>query len=236
MLTGLSHLTPEYFLTAFDNLEFLIRIALAAFLGIVIGFERASRLKEAGIRTHCIVSMSAAVFMILSKYAFMDVEGVLGLKEADPARICAQVVSGISFLGAGIILVRNNNTIAGLTTAAGMWVTSIIGLAFGYGFYIGGLLTTVICVVNATLLTRLEHKRLQMIRYYVEVNEIEKIQSVLDQIEAMLKEDVFVETIPAKSGIVGNVGFIVSALNRGNQEEIKKALNQIDGISFIVPE
>lgn len=142
MLAGLSHLTPETFLTAFDNLEFLIRIALAAFLGIVIGFERASRLKEAGIRTHCIVSMSAAVFMILSKYAFMDAGGVLGLKEADPARICAQVVSGISFLGAGIIFKQGKNTVRGLTTAAGMWATSAVGMSIGAGLYWVGLILT----------------------------------------------------------------------------------------------
>ncbi len=152
MLTGLSHLTPEYFLTVFDNLEFLIRIALAAFLGIVIGFERASRLKEAGIRTHCIVSMSAAVFMILSKYAFMDVEGVLGLKEADPARICAQVVSGISFLGAGIIFKQGKNTVRGLTTAAGMWATSAVGLSVGAGLYwVGLILTLALLILQFTL-------------------------------------------------------------------------------------
>ena len=142
MLTGLSHFTPETYLSAFDNFEFLIRIALAALLGIVIGFERASRLKGAGIRTHCIVSMSAAVFMILSKYAFMDVGGVLGLKEADPARICAQVVSGISFLGAGIIFKQGKNTVRGLTTAAGMWATSAVGMSIGAGLYWVGLALT----------------------------------------------------------------------------------------------
>ena len=215
----------------FNTYTILLRIFLAVVAGGVIGKERGRQGRAAGFRTHILICLGGALTALCSLF----VSTAFGLS-GDIFRIPASVVSGIGFLGAGIILVRNNNTIAGLTTAAGMWVTSIIGLAFGYGFYIGGLLTTVICVVNATLLTRLEHKRLQMIRYYVEVNEIEKIQIVLDQIEAMLKEDVFVETIPAKSGIVGNVGFIVSALNRGNQEEIKKALNQIDGISFIVPE
>lgn len=84
-------------------MEFLIRIILAAFLGLLIGLERSRRYKDAGLRTHSIIAMAAAVFMILSKYAFVDLEGVAGVKGADSARIAAQVVSGISFLGAGII-------------------------------------------------------------------------------------------------------------------------------------
>ncbi len=142
MLTGLSRLSPELFLSTVDNLEFAIRILISAALGIVIGLERARRLKEAGIRTHCIIAMSAAVFMIISKYAFMDTEGLTGIKGTDPARIVAQVVSGISFLGAGIIFKQGKNTIKGLTTAAGMWATAAVGMAIGAGLYWVGLTLT----------------------------------------------------------------------------------------------
>ena len=108
-------------------------------------------------------------------------------------------------------------------------------MAFGFGFYGGAILTTFICVVNATLLTRVEHNRLRSMRYYVEVGDIAKIQSVLDGIDALLNKDGFVETIPAKSGIVGSVGFIVTTSNRGSTEEIKQALARIEGVSFVVP-
>ena len=153
MLTGLTEFLPEVTLTAYDNLEFFIRILLSAVLGALVGLERTKRQKEAGIRTHCIIACAAAVFMILSKYAFVDPADVLGSRGADPARIAAQVVSGISFLGAGVIF-KNGNSIRGLTTAAGIWATSAIGMAIGAGMYWVGLITTVIMMVAQVVLHR----------------------------------------------------------------------------------
>ena len=153
MLTGLTEFLPEVTLTAYDNLEFFIRILLSAVLGALVGLERTKRQKEAGIRTHCIIACAAAVFMILSKYAFVDPADVLGTRCADGARIAAQVVSGISFLGAGVIF-KNGNSIRGLTTAAGIWATSAIGMAIGAGMYWVGLITTVIMMVAQVVLHR----------------------------------------------------------------------------------
>lgn len=153
MLTGLTEFLPEVTLTAYDNLEFFIRILLSAVLGALVGLERTKRQKEAGIRTHCIIACAAAVFMILSKYAFVDPADVLGTRDADGARIAAQVVSGISFLGAGVIF-KNGNSIRGLTTAAGIWATSAIGMAIGAGMYWVGLITTVIMMVAQVVLHR----------------------------------------------------------------------------------
>lgn len=137
MLSGLTAYLPETALTVFDNLEFFIRIVLAAVLGALVGLERSKRQKEAGVRTHCIIACTSALFMILSKYAFVDLVSVNGLRGADPARIAAQVVSGISFLGAGVIF-KNGNSIRGLTTAAGMWGTAAVGMAIGAGPVLGG--------------------------------------------------------------------------------------------------
>ena len=106
----------------------VLRIIFAGIMGGFIGYERHSRSKEAGIRTHAIVAIGAALFMVLSKYGFED-----SLK-VDASRIAAQVVSGIGFLGAGIIFLRNN-VIQGMSTAAGIWTTSAIGLAYGAGMY-----------------------------------------------------------------------------------------------------
>lgn len=145
MLTGLSGYLPENTLTLYDNLEFLIRLLLSAGLGALVGLERSKRQKEAGVRTHCIIACTSALFMILSKYAFVDLVGVAGLRGADPARIAAQVVSGISFLGAGVIF-KNGNSIRGLTTAAGMWGTAAVGMAIGAGMYWVGLIEAAVLV------------------------------------------------------------------------------------------
>ena len=139
----------EYFNGQFSimqNLDFVARILLACFCGACIGFERSKRFKEAGIRTHVIVCCASALIMIVSKYGFADLtdaEGLIfnGTRGADPARVAAQVVSGISFLGAGVIF-KNGSTVKGLTTAAGIWATAGIGLALGCGMYFTGIFVT----------------------------------------------------------------------------------------------
>ena len=152
MLHGLTTLLPEDILTTYDNLEFMIRIFCAAILGGSIGLERSKKQKGAGVRTHCIVAITSAVFMILSKYAFVDLGDVIGTRGADSARIAAQVVSGISFLGAGIIFKQGKASVKGLTTAAGMWATAAIGLAIGAGMYWLGFFQTLMILVLQTIL------------------------------------------------------------------------------------
>ena len=153
MLAGLSQYLPESTLTLFDNLEFFVRLLLSAALGALVGLERSKRQKEAGVRTHCIIACTSALFMILSKYSFIDVTTIDGLRGADPARIAAQVVSGISFLGAGVIF-KNGSSIRGLTTAAGMWGTAAVGMAIGAGMYWLGLMEAVVLVVIQLVLHR----------------------------------------------------------------------------------
>ena len=128
--------------------EFFLRVLMACGCGAAIGYERSKRLKEAGIRTHIIVCCAAALTMIVSKYGFADLVGpdgggLYGTKGTDPARLAAQIISGVSFLGAGIIF-RNGNSIKGLTTAAGIWATAGIGLAIGAGMYVIGVFSTAV--------------------------------------------------------------------------------------------
>lgn len=123
----------------------LIGIALSLLLGFAIGLERKFRAKEAGIRTHTIVCVGAALVMVVSKYAFDDVQAY------DAARIAAQVVSGVGFLGAGIIVYRHNE-IHGLTTAAGVWATAGVGLAAGGGMYIVATASTLLIIAVQCLL------------------------------------------------------------------------------------
>jgi putative Mg2+ transporter-C (MgtC) family protein len=138
------HLQFETF-DVVTHLEFFLRIVVAGICGAIVGVERSKRFKEAGIRTHVIICASAALMMIVSKYGFIDLGSgtgaVLGAKDADPARIAAQVISGVSFIGAGVIF-KNSNSIKGLTTAAGVWATAGIGLAVGSGMYILGVFMT----------------------------------------------------------------------------------------------
>lgn len=154
MLHGLTNFLPEAMLSVYDNLEFLIRILISAVFGILIGLERTKRQKDAGIRTHCIIAVTSAAFMILSKYAFLDVNAVLGDRSADPARLAAQVVSGISFLGAGVIFKDRNSSIKGLTTAAGMWATAAVGMSIGAGLYWLGVFETVAIMFSQMILHR----------------------------------------------------------------------------------
>lgn len=156
MLYGLTDFLPESLMSSFDILELVLRIIVALLLGGVIGVERTHRQKEAGIRTHCMVALASALFMIVSKYAFLDVVelGAVGGKGVDPSRIASQVVNGISFLGAGVIFKQGKSTIKGLTTAAGMWATAAVGMAIGAGLYILGLSVTFIMMITQVFLHR----------------------------------------------------------------------------------
>ena len=125
----------------------ILRLALAAGLGLLIGMERAYRAKTAGTRTHFLVALGSALFMIVSQYGFVDAPGAAG---ADPARVAAQIVSGIGFLGAGTIIMQKH-VIHGLTTAAGMWVAAGIGMASAAGLYWVAVAATAFCLVGLEL-------------------------------------------------------------------------------------
>lgn len=143
-----------------SQLYYMLRIIVASLCGIFIGLERKNRSKEAGVRTHCVVACASALMMIISKYGFADtIIGEAGVRGADGARIAAQVVSGIGFLGAGMIFVHKS-TVTGLTTAAGIWATSGVGLAIGAGMYVMGIFTTVVIILVQVLL----HKNFKWLR------------------------------------------------------------------------
>ena len=217
------------YLQEFNTASILLRLFLSVIFGGIIGFERGRHGSAAGFRTHILVCVGAAMTSLCRLYAVMS----LGLS-GDTFRIPAQVVSGIGFLGAGIILVRTNSTVAGLTTAAGMWVTATIGIALGYGFYVGALIGTAVCVSTTTLLTKLERKTKQSIHFYAEIRNIENVQKTLDEVDSILDKDMVLEIIPAKSGIQGNIGIYVTTTPRHNPDMIRKSLLQINGIIYVV--
>ena len=167
----------ERFLEYLDIEQFWLALdlILAALLGFFIGLERKLRDKEAGIRTHTIVSFGAALMMVISKYAFDS--------EADSARVAAQIVAGIGFLGAGIIVYKKN-VVHGLTTAAGVWTTAGIGMACGGGLWLVAILATFVLVLIQWSLHRklFRHKKLYSIKIvFVQKNdEREQIKKLFD--------------------------------------------------------
>ncbi|HIT85311.1 MAG TPA: MgtC/SapB family protein [Candidatus Ornithomonoglobus intestinigallinarum] len=143
-------MTDEIFFDA----ALIVRMLVSCICGIAIGFERKNRAKEAGIRTHCIVACASAMMMIISKYGFTDLLLELETQadvRLDPSRMAQGIVTGVGFIGAGIIYVQRSN-IRGLTTAAGLWATSGIGMALGGGMYVIGISATVIILAAQLLL------------------------------------------------------------------------------------
>lgn len=135
------------------NFDFVLRLLVAGILGAVIGLDREYRAKEAGYRTHFLVSLGSALIMIVSQYGFQEI-----IKEdsvtLDPSRVAAQVVSGIGFIGAGTIIFQKQ-IVRGLTTAAGIWATAGIGLAVGAGMYVIGIAAMVLTLVGLEVLSYL---------------------------------------------------------------------------------
>ena len=141
------------------ELDAIIRLLTAVVLGGVVGYERQTRHKSAGLRTHILVSLGACLTMIVSFNVSLGLFLTYKLTSADPERIAAQVVSGIGFLGAGTILANKKGfNIVGLTTAASLWVVATIGLAVGAGYWLPAIATTVLVYLTLTILSRLERR------------------------------------------------------------------------------
>jgi putative Mg2+ transporter-C (MgtC) family protein len=144
--------------------ESLLRLALAAVLGGLIGVERELREREAGLRTHLLVALGSALFTIVGAYGFHDfLESGESVVRADPTRIAAQIVTGIGFLGAGAII-RQGFSVRGLTTAATLWVVAAVGLAAGAGYYSAAVITTALVLIALYPLRILAYQILRRFR------------------------------------------------------------------------
>ena len=157
--------------------DFILRIFAAGLLGGMIGFEREMRAKEAGIRTHFVVALGSALFMVISQFAF---EG-----NYDRARVAAQVVSGIGFIGAGVIIFQKN-AVRGVTTAAGLWVAAAIGRASGAGMYtvsIAATLMTIICLEAMHFITHKVGEKILTVTIFSVEND--RLSSIIEAIKNM---------------------------------------------------
>lgn len=183
-------------------LSTVLRLLLAAVLGGLIGTERGRRGRAAGMRTHVLVCIGAALTSLMGLYA----TAVLGA-DTDPLRIGAQVISGIGFLGGGMILVRGRVQITGLTTAAGLWTTAAIGLAVGVGFYEASLAAVVLVLATNTILPCLERGKKQTgDTLYAEVTDEKEVPAFLAHLKTVYEVEE-VRVLAAKSGLPGHIGF-----------------------------
>ena len=172
-------------LTLFDGLRDVtiwsvaLRMTLAVVCGGIIGIEREYKRSPAGFRTHILICLGAAMTTLTSQYLYL----VLG-QYTDMARLGAQVVAGIGFIGAGTIIVTRRQRVKGLTTAAGLWAAAIIGLALGGGFYEGGLFATFLILIAELFFSRVEYRMLQNapeVNLYVEYSDNKTMDTLLQE-------------------------------------------------------
>ncbi|AFS00906.1 MgtC/SapB family protein [Lentilactobacillus buchneri] len=183
------------------QLEWILRLFVAAICGGLVGYERKVRLKTAGIRTHMLVAVGSALFMIISKYGFFDVINHADVS-LDPSRIASQVVTGIGFIGAGAIITRNHK-IDGLTTAAGLWATAAIGLAIGADMYVIGIAGTLCILVTQTIVRQIRafkrYPNRSLLRLQVTFNgELASMDELPDRLRAIGSADIRMRIVAYK--------------------------------------
>lgn len=192
------------YLTEFNTVTVVIRVLLAALAGALVGLEREFHGRAAGMRTHMMVALGAALAAMIGLFTVNE----LGFA-SDPLRVGAQVISGVGFLGAGTILLRGGGSrITGLTTAAGLWTAASIGLAVGIGFYVGAFMTVFAAMLTFTLITSLEHflnRKRQRMAIYLELENVDAVAPMLEMLrtEYGLME---AQVTPPRSGTAPHVG------------------------------
>lgn len=214
-------------------LSVCIRLLLTFFCGALIGLEREFKRRPAGFRTHILICVGAAITTMTGQYLFLS-EGLY----TDMARLGAQVIAGIGFIGAGTIIVTRRNQIKGLTTAAGLWTCAIVGLAIGAGFYEGGLIATALVLVSEIFFAQLEYAfmgRQPEINVYMEF----RSRSVLEVLfEELKKKNVKVRNLEItrtkEKGVTSSSAIFTLRFPRPvPPEEVLERIRSIDGILLI---
>lgn len=213
--------------------EILLRIFLAFILSGAIGVERESRNHTAGLRTHILVCIGSTLVMLVSIHMFEMYRGQTNL---DPARLGAQVISGIGFLGAGTIL-KEGASIRGLTTAAGLWAVACIGLAVGTGFYMGAVIVAVTVVLTLTIIDKFEDRFLKSKHHYFITMRIENRPGQLGKIgNTMGEHDISIKNIRMFEIDNSNieVNLILKLPERIDKREVCNIVSSIDGVKQVV--
>lgn len=215
--------------------ELCARLGCAALLGGAIGLERHWSDKAAGLRTHMLVCLGSALFMIVSAYGFDDVLSPSRI-ELDPSRVAAQVVSGIGFLGAGAIL-RRHEAVVGLTTAASIWAVAALGLAAGGGLYVAAFLTTAIILAILTVMRWVESRVRVRPRSFVILVTAQSRETASQVVEAMLDgRDLDIIDLRVRAGDVPTDRVIRAVLARPAAQSLPVLvadLQNIKGVSDV---
>lgn len=207
-----------------DYLQVIIRVLASVAIGAVIGAERSMHGRAAGMRTHILVCLGACMTSMTGLF----VSEILG-RQSDVLRIAAQVVSGIGFLGAGMIVIKNNNMIAGLTTAAGVWATGAIGVALGFGFYFGAALVTIVFLVSIVFFSRFEKRKKMTQVIYVEIDDMHQANVTVDRLRDYLKTDFSYHFNAPKSAFSGHLGIDLVI-----EKRIPIDLNELCAVEHVV--
>lgn len=215
----------------FNTVSAVIRILFAMILGGCIGIEREKSKRPAGFRTHILVCIGSCMTALIGLFVCKELGG-----GSDPLRISAQVISGIGFLGVGTILVKEHDHITGLTTAAGLWTTASIGIACGYGFYVGALMGTLVVSVTAVWLFKVEargRKKNRKRMIYIEVSGTDGLNEYIDWLEEEWKARQ-VLVVPPHTALGGHVGLEVTLPLAGNEDAkaLLQKLRSKEGILF----
>ncbi|MBQ2214851.1 MAG: MgtC/SapB family protein [Prevotella sp.] len=213
--------------------DFILRITIAAVLGGINGLEREYRSKEAGFRTHFLVALGSALFMVISAYGF---EGALISTEhrLDVSRIAAQVVTGIGFIGAGTIIFQKH-VVKGLTTAAGLWVTAAIGLTCGGGMYLLAISSTVLVLISLEAFNWILHRFGKRIINVVFTSPTqEDIRKILDNLrnDGMELDSYSMKETHIASGVVYRVNMDIKIKRDKYEMRIIDLMDQFDGVSI----
>lgn len=213
-----------------DNLEVLYRLLLSALLSGIIGLERETHGRAAGLRTHILVGVAATLIMLTSIY-LATVAG--GSMQADPGRVAAGVVTGIGFIGAGTIM-RFRASVKGLTTAASIWASAGVGLAVGCGFYMGAAVTTAIMLFCLVFLGRFERSLLRknlfkslQVTTASGAHQLQQIRGILADYKAEIK-DLGIEKLPEADMI--NLQMDLKLLSDGRDKDIIQDILRVEGV------
>lgn len=210
-----------------------VRLFLAILLGGIIGLERGATRHAAGFRTHILVCMGAALAMLTNQFIY-DTFSTL----VDPARMGAQVITGVGFLGVGTILVTGSNKIKGLTTAAGLWASACLGLAAGIGFYDGAIFGGIAVFISLALLPKLEnvfYLRSGVISIYAEVTDFDSFKNFMSSLGRLNITVIETDLGHPNPLTPGGIAFVLSLkLPRGHRAaEMIEALSQLDNVTYI---
>lgn len=218
-----------------NSVTIMIRVVLAAVAGAIIGLEREVHGRAAGLRTHIIVSLGAALCAVIGCYISSQMIAI-GVN-SDAQRIGAQVVSGLGFLCAGTILFKKSNSqITGLTTAAGIWSTAAIGLAVGYGLYEAALVAVIIMLLSFTVLAKFEYRmnsKRQTMLVYIEIDAVENVKAVYAYLRDRYDAHE-IQVTAARTNILPHVGIeaVIKVPQKKTLEERIEELSNIDHAIF----